>query len=258
MESNPGLKKIVTPFQRFFQIEAAGGIVLLLATVAALVWANLPSKETYFGLWENKMTIGLGNWKLSKDLMHWINDGFMAIFFFVVGLEIKREILAGELSTFRKASLPIFSAIGGMVVPALIFVTLNKNPETASGWGVPMATDIAFSLGILSLFGKRVPLALKVFLVAFAIVDDLGAVLIIAVFYSQDLHTNYLLYGLGLYILLIILNRTGMVKDQPYMLIGWVIWYFFLKSGVHPTIAGVMIAFTIPVTRRIDVTTFKR
>lgn len=246
------------PIQRFFKIEASGGIILLFSTVIALVWANSPWGHTYHEFWEgNKLTLGIGDFVLSKTFHHWINDGLMAIFFFVVGLEIKREMLTGELSSIKKASLPIAAAIGGMVVPALFYVILNKNPETSGGWGIPMATDIAFSLGVLTLLGKRVPLALKVFLVAFAIVDDLGAVLIIAFFYTADLEVNYLLYGLGLFLLLVIFNRIRIRAVYPYMAIGWVIWYFFLKSGIHPTIAGVLIAFTIPIYRKIQVSTFK-
>lgn len=248
---------ILEPFQRFFRIEASGGIILLIATLVALFWANSPWSETYLQLWENKFTIGLGTFKLSKSLMLWINDGLMAIFFFVVGLEIKRELIAGELSSFKQASLPIAAAIGGMVIPAGIYVLINQNPESADGWGIPMATDIAFSLGILSLLGKRVPIALKVFLVAFAIVDDLGAVLIIALFYSEDIQWNYLFIGLSLVVVLILFNRLQVISVHPYMAVGWVIWFMFLKSGIHPTIAGVLIAFTIPVNRTINLRTFK-
>ncbi len=248
---------MLEPFQRFLRISASGGIVLMVFTIVALVWANSPWAESYKELWHTKLTIGLGSFELSKDLLHWINDGLMAIFFFVVGLEIKREIIAGQLSTIKQASLPIAAAIGGMIVPALIFVLANQNPETESGWGIPMATDIAFSLGILSLLGKRVPISLKVFLVAFAIVDDLGAVVIIALFYSQQIYWSYLLIGLGLVVLLIIFNKLQIKTVPPYMVIGWIIWYMFLKSGLHPTIAGVLIAFTIPLNRTIKSYTFK-
>ncbi len=257
--SNNVIDIIRDPFQRFFRIEAAGGIVLLVSTVIALVWANSPWAHLYHEFWEsNKLTLGVGNFEISKTFHHWINDGLMAIFFFVVGLEIKREMLTGELSSMKKASLPIAAAIGGMIVPALFYVVLNKNPETSGGWGIPMATDIAFSLGILTLLGKRVPLALKVFLVAFAIVDDLGAVLIIAFFYTSDLQVNFLLYGLGIYLFLILFNRIGIRAVYPYMALGWVIWYFFLQSGIHPTIAGVLIAFTIPINRKIRIATFRQ
>ena len=246
------------PIQRFFKIEASGGIILLFSTVVALVWANSPWGHTYHEFWEgNNLTLGIGNFEISKTFHHWINDGLMAIFFFVVGLEIKREMLTGELSSIKKASLPIAAAIGGMVVPALIYVALNRTPGTSGGWGIPMATDIAFSLGVLTLLGKRVPLALKVFLVAFAIVDDLGAVLIIAFFYTAELHVDYLLYGLGLFLVLLVFNRLRIRAVYPYMAVGWVIWYFFLKSGIHPTIAGVLIAFTIPIYRKIKISTFR-
>jgi Na+:H+ antiporter, NhaA family len=248
---------LLEPFQRFFKVEASGGIVLLIFTLIAMIWANSPWSENYFTLWENKLTIGIGDFHLSKTLLHWINDGLMAIFFFVVGLEIKREMIAGELSTLKKASLPIIAALGGMIIPAVLYLMLNRDPAAEHGWGIPMATDIAFSLGILSLLGKRVPLALKVFLVAFAIVDDLGAVLIIALFYSEDLQWNYLLIGLGLVLLLVVFNRLQVISVHPYMVVGWIIWFLFLKSGIHPTIAGVMIAFTIPVNRVINLKTFK-
>lgn len=248
---------LLEPFQRFFRVEASGGIILLIFTLIALIWANSPWGDSYIHLWENKFSIGVGDFKLSKSLIHWINDGLMAIFFFVVGLEIKRELIAGELSSMKQASLPIAAAIGGMVLPAAIYIVLNQSPESESGWGIPMATDIAFSLGILSLLGKRVPLALKVFLVAFAIVDDLGAVLIIAVFYSEDIYWNYLLIGLGLVIILFVFNRLQVISVHPYMAVGWIIWFMFLKSGIHPTIAGVLIAFTIPVNRTINLKTFK-
>lgn len=251
------LKNVRNPFDRFFSIEASGGILLMLATVVALIWANSPWKENYFHLWEYHLSLELGDFHLSKSLHHWINDGLMAIFFFVVGLEIKREMLVGELSSLKKSALPIAAAIGGMVIPALVYTMLNKNPNTASGWGVPMATDIAFSLGILNLLGKRVPLSLKVFLVAFAIVDDIGAVLVIAFFYSSEILTSALMIAGVLFVLLILFNKLNLRNIHLYMVVGWVIWYFFLKSGIHPTLAGVLIAFTIPVKRKIHVGMFR-
>jgi Na+:H+ antiporter, NhaA family len=250
--NNNILDNILEPFQRFFRIEASGGIVLLIFTIIALIWANSEWGDVYKKLWHYEFTIGIiGKFSISKDILHWINDGLMVIFFFVVGLEIKRELVAGELSSIKKASFPIAAAIGGMVVPAIVYIVVNTNPNTEVGWGIPMATDIAFSLGILSLLGKRVPIALKVFLVAFAIVDDLGAILIIALFYSEQILWSYLFIGLGLIIVLVVFNRMQIKTIHPYMLIGWVIWYLFLKSGIHPTIAGVLIAFTIPVQRNI-------
>ncbi len=231
---------------------------MLFFTVVALIVANSPWGHNYQEFWEHHLTIGIDEFKISKSLLHWINDGLMVIFFFVVGLEIKRELVAGELSSFKQASLPVAAAFGGMVVPALIFILVNTNSATEVGWGIPMATDIAFSLGVLSLLGKRVPLSLKVFLVAFAIVDDIGAVMVIALFYSGDIHWNYLLIGLGLFLVLVLFNRLDLRYIPAYMIIGWIIWFLFLKSGIHPTIAGVLIAFTIPMNRKIDVSTFRK
>lgn len=257
-KNNHPLGGVLEPFQRFFQIEASGGIVLLVFTLIALVWANSRWGDIYQNLWHYDFTIGVqGKFSITKDILHWINDGLMAIFFFVVGLEIKRELLTGELSSVKQASLPIAAAIGGMAVPATVYVIINTNPNTEVGWGIPMATDIAFSLGILSLLGKRVPIALKVFLVAFAIVDDLGAILIIALFYSEQIYWNYLFIGLGLIIILVLFNRLNIKSIPPYMVIGWIIWYLFLKSGIHPTIAGVLIAFTIPLKRTIKLKEFR-
>lgn len=247
---------IITPFQRFLKTEASGGILLIFFTALALFWANSAWSESYTNLWATKFTIGYGDWALSKALILWVNDGLMAIFFFLVGLEIKREVLVGELSTVKQATLPFFAAIGGMVVPALLFVFLNYDKPGADGWGVPMATDIAFSLGILSLLGKRVPLSMKIFLTAFAIVDDIGAVLVIALFYSGKIYLTALYIALGLFGILILLNIFNVRKKTIYILIAAVIWYFFLKSGLHPTIAGIMVAFTIPISSKIRASEF--
>ncbi len=248
----PILDKVVLPAQRFFHIEQSSGILLLAAAIIALIWANSPWGHTYTSLWEQKITVGAGDFLLSKPLLLWINDGLMAIFFFVVGLEIKRELIIGELSTFKNALLPVITAIGGMVVPAIIYVSINMNPETINGWGIPMATDIAFALGVLSLLGKNVPLSLRVFLTAVAIIDDLGAILVIAIFYS----TNISLLMLGLagitLLILIILNLLHVRSPLVYLLFGIVLWFLFLKSGVHSTIAGVLLAFTIPAKARIN------
>lgn len=243
-------KLLVTPFQRFIATESAGGIVLIIFTILALIWANSPLRDSYSELWTTKLTIGYGDWGLSKALLLWINDGLMCIFFFLVGLEIKREVMAGELSSMKQASLPFFAALGGMLLPALVFIFLQGDKPGSDGWGIPMATDIAFSLGILSLLGKRVPLSLKIFLTAFAIVDDIGAVLVIAIFYSAEINIEALLIGLGLFSILIAFNLTGIQSSFPYLLVGIVIWYFFLKSGLHPTIAGIMAAFTIPIAAK--------
>lgn len=218
----------------------------MVAAVVALIWANSPWSESYQALWHTKITVGFGSFELSKDANHWINDGLMAIFFFVVGLEIKRELLLGQLSSFRQAALPVAAAIGGMVFPALFYFALNPSGPAARGWGIPMATDIAFALGILALLGPRVPLGLKVFLAALAIVDDLGAVLVIALFYTSDLNVSALLGGVGVFAILLLFNRLGIRKPTPYAVTGLVLWVLFLKSGIHATIAGVLLAMAIP------------
>lgn len=253
------IEKMVTPFQRFFKIEAASGILLILATIIAMVWANSGFSDSYRRMVNWELTIQVGQvFKLSKPILLWVNDGLMALFFFVVGLEIKREVLLGELSTIRKAALPIFAALGGMILPALLFVSLQGNRPGSEGWGIPMATDIAFSLGILSLLGRRVPLALKVFLAAFAIADDLGAVLVIAAFYSESIGWNYILIALVLFVALAISIRVGLRSGTVFIVVGGFIWYYVLKSGLHPTVAGVMLAFIVPVGRKIKVGVFHR
>ena len=246
------------PFLRFLRIESSGGILLILATIAALVIANSAWGSIYESFWKKDFTIGSDFFHLTKPIILWINDGLMAIFFFLVGLEIKRELVAGELSSQKKAALPIIAAIGGMLIPAGLFLLFNRNGQGLEGWGIPMATDIAFSLGILSLLGKRVPLALKVFLVAFAIVDDIGAVLVIAFFYSAEIHWSLLFIALALLAILFIFNMRNIRFIPFYMIIGWVIWYLFLKAGIHPTIAGVLIAFSIPSTRKIRLKDFTK
>jgi Na+:H+ antiporter, NhaA family len=236
--------------------SALGGVLLIFFTVVALVWANSEWKESYHHLWELPFGIEIGDFFFEMHLLHWINDGLMAIFFYMVGLEIKREIKAGELSTRRKATLPALGALGGMLLPAIIYVAVNSGfgtPEAARGWGVPMATDIAFSLGIISLLGKRVPLALKVFLVALAIVDDLGAILVIALFYTSELDFQYLFAGLSLLVLLYLLNIMKFRKIPVIHIVGIIVWYCFLKSGVHATIAGVLLAFLTPLKRELDI-----
>lgn len=244
--------RLLRPFQEFASVSASSGVLLLLCTVAALIWANSPWSETYTGLWQTKLTVGFGGFALSKPLILWINDGLMAIFFFVVGLEIKREVLVGELSSVRQASLPLAAALGGMIVPALIYTTLNAGGQGAPGWGIPMATDIAFALGVLALLGDRVPLSLKVFLTALAIVDDIGAVLVIAVFYTSAIWWASLAAGLLFLLLLIGANLAGFRHPLVYILLGIALWVAFLKSGVHATVAGVLMAMTIPSRSRID------
>ena len=235
------------PFKWFFQLEAASGLVLLIAAIIALVISNSNLSELYFNTLEQYLFIGVNNFGLKLSVHHWINDLLMAVFFFFVTLEIKREFIQGELSNLKKALLPIIGAVGGMVIPALVYVSINLgNSETLNGWAIPSATDIAFSLGILSLLGSRVPISLKIFLTALAIIDDLGAILIIAFFYSGDLSISYLSLILISYILLLILNKFGIKKFIPYLIIGSFMWFFTYKSGIHATIAGVLLATTIP------------
>jgi NhaA family Na+:H+ antiporter len=247
----PPIDQLLRPFNEFFRLEAAGGILLLVATVVALVWANSPWAGAYTGLFATKVTAGLGELAISKPLILWINDGLMAVFFFLVGLEIKREVLAGELAEVKRAALAIGAAVGGMAFPAAFYLVFNGGGAGAAGWGIPMATDIAFALGALSLLGRRAPLALKVFLTAVAIVDDIGAVLVIALFYTSKLSLAALAIGLALLGLLALMNRAGVRSVVPYAVVAAVIWVAFLKSGVHATIAGVLVAMTIPVSVRM-------
>lgn len=245
-------------FRDFITSSTAGGVILLAVTVAALVWANSGAAASYFALWETNVTFAFGGFSLSKTLHHWINDGLMVIFFFMVGLEIKREIAVGELASFKKALLPILAAVGGMAGPALVYLIFNAGTPTAHGWGIPMATDIAFALGVLALAGDRVPPALKVFLAALAIVDDMGAVLVIALFYTSELSLAMLAAGAGVLVLLFIANRMNVRSTAVYLLLGLLLWFFFLKSGVHATVAGVLLAMMIPVRSRIDKSDFLR
>ncbi|MFZ1279388.1 MAG: Na+/H+ antiporter NhaA [Ignavibacteriaceae bacterium] len=251
------IEKLTYPIQEFLHQQASGGILLIIATVIALAWANSPFAESYHHLWHTYIKIDVGGVGLNYSLHHWINDGLMVIFFFVVGLEIKREMLVGELSSAKKAALPIAAALGGMIFPALIYTMFNLGSEGASGWGIPMATDIAFVVGILALLGNRVPLALKIFILALAIVDDLGAVLVIAIFYTSNISFTSLLIAAGLIVLLIAMNRMGVRNLLVYTLVGIALWLAFLKSGVHATVAGVLLAFTIPVSSRINTKKFK-
>lgn len=250
------IERMLSPIQEFLKLETSGGILLMLFTAIALIWANSPYSETYQQLWQTPFTIGLGDFVLNKPLILWINDGLMAIFFFVVGLEIKREVLLGELSSVRKAALPIAAAIGGMVVPALFYILLNAGTEGAVGWGIPMATDIAFALGVVALLGSRVPLTLKIFLTAVAIVDDIGAVLVIALFYTAQISWVSLAIGFGSLAVMFLMNRLGVRHTLVYVLLGTAMWVAFLKSGVHATIAGVLGAFAIPATIRLNANQF--
>jgi NhaA family Na+:H+ antiporter len=247
---------LLRPIHRFIQLEASSSLLLLFCAVAAMVWANSRFADAYVHLWETPVGITVGGWSLTETLHHWINDGLMAIFFFVIGLEIKREVLVGELASPRRAALPLAAALGGMIVPAAIYIAFNAGSPAVRGWGIPMATDIAFALGVLTLLGTRAPLALKVFLTALAIVDDLGAVLVIALFYTSDLSIAALgIAGLALAAMLG-LNRGGVRHPLVYLLLGTALWIAVLKSGVHATVAGVLAALTIPVSQRIDAERF--
>ncbi|MGD8598348.1 MAG: Na+/H+ antiporter NhaA [Anaerolineae bacterium] len=243
-------------FQQFTRLQASGGILLLAAAALALIWANSPWGHTYFELWETYLTIELGNLALKETLLHWVNDGLMVIFFFVVGLEIKREVLVGELASPRRAALPLIAALGGMVLPAGIYLAFNLGRRGEAGWGIPMATDIAFVLGILTLFGSRVPVSLKVFFTALAIADDLGAVLVLALFYSGEISWVALGVAAVFLVILIGLNRGQVRHPLPYALLGIGLWLAFLQSGVHPTIAGVLLALTIPARSRVQAQAF--
>ncbi len=241
------IQYISKPFKWFFKLEAASGLVLLFAAIIALIISNSDLSNAYFDILNSYLKLGFGVFSLKLSVLHWINDVLMAIFFFLVSLEIKREFIQGELSNPKQAMLPIIAAVGGMVVPALIYVAINfKDAETLNGWAIPSATDIAFSLGVLSLLGKRVPLSLKVFLTALAIIDDLGAIVIIAFFYSGEIQYLYLLLMLGCIIVLLILNRFNVRNFIPYLIVGIFLWEFTHVSGIHATIAGVLLALTIP------------
>lgn len=253
------MKRILTPIWDFIQKEINSGIVLLVVTFLALLIANSPFSDHYFHFFENiKIGIDFDAWVLKKSLSHWINDGLMAIFFFLVGLEIKREILIGELSSIKNALFPLIAALGGMVVPAVFFTIINFNsPEYLNGWAIPMATDIAFALGILALLKSKVPVELKIFLTSLAIVDDLGAVLTIAFFYSDTIALGYVAWAISALILLFILNKLGVRLMWLYVIIGiTMVWYPLLKSGIHATIAGVLLAMTIPARRKMNTYNF--
>lgn len=246
------IEKIMAPVSRFIHLEYTSGIVLLISVVVAISWANSPFHEFYEHLWHINFTIGFDKFLLSHPLHIWINDGLMAIFFFVIGLELKREFMEGELSSLQKASLPMTAALGGMLVPAAIYFFINKGTDADHGWGIPMATDIAFALALLSMASKHIPVSVKIFLSALAVADDLGAVLVIAFFYTDQINFIPLAVGAGFLILLMVGNRMGIRSTIFYLLLGICVWIGFLLSGVHATIAGVLVAFTIPAVTRID------
>jgi NhaA family Na+:H+ antiporter len=240
------IQVITSPFVRFARMGAAGGIVLLASTIAALIWSNSPWQHSYHALLETKLTIGFGSFVVSENRHHWINDGLMSLFFFLVGLEIKREFLIGELSSLRRAAFPFIAALGGLVVPAIIYISLAGGPLFSRGWAIPISTDIAFTLGLLTFLGSRVPASLRIFVTALAIVDDIFAVAIIAIFYTSEIEYVSLAIGLGGVVLSLIANFLGIRKPVVYAVIGIVVWWAVLNSGVHATIAGILLAFTIP------------
>ncbi len=244
--------QVLTPLDDFIHRQTTSGILLMLCAVVALYIANSQWSDSYHRLLEMPFTIGLQDFQLSKSLHHWINDGLMALFFFVIGLELKREILVGELADPKQAILPIAAAIGGMLIPALIYIAFNPEGHTFDGWGVPMATDIAFALGALALLGSRVPKQLVIFLVALAIVDDLGAVMVIALFYTESINLVALATVAALLLMLVAINLGGIRRPLPYILLGIVLWVAMLKSGIHATLAGILLAFTIPMRPKYD------
>lgn len=246
------IEKIIAPVSRFVHLEYTSGIVLLISVVLAIIWANSAFGESYHHLWDTHFMVGMGKHLLDKPLHIWINDGLMALFFFVIGLELKREFMEGELSTFSKALLPMTAALGGMLVPAGIYFFINRGTSADHGWGIPMATDIAFALALLSMAGKHIPGSIKVFLSALAVADDLGAVLVIAFFYTGQV--NFVALGIaGIFLLVLIIgNAMGIRSSAFYLIIGIAVWIGFLLSGVHATLAGVLVAFTIPARTRID------
>lgn len=251
MQKSP-IDKILKPVNKFIHLEFTSGIILFACVVVAILWVNSPWHDSYHHLWETNFSVHFAEAGLDKPLHVWINDGLMALFFFVIGLELKREFMAGELSTLKKASLPMVGALGGMAIPALMYVAFNNGLESSHGWGIPMATDIAFALALLSLAGRNVPASVKVFLSALAVADDLGAVLVIAFFYTSHIAIVPLITGLFLLLILALGNRLGIRSSLFYLLLGVAVWGNFLLSGVHATIAGVLVAFTIPARTRIN------
>ena len=249
---------LLTPFQKFVKTGSIAGMLLFCTTIIAMIWANSPYASSYDSILQFKIGISFHDFELRKPLILWINDGLMAIFFFLIGLELKRELLVGEINSLKKAAFPFIAALGGVIVPIVLYLVLNQNPATEKGWGIPMATDIAFALAILSLLGKRVPLSLKVFLTAFAIIDDIAAVIVIAVFYSTNVQISLLFYGFVLILLLAFFYYYRTFSLEIGIIVAGVIWFLFLKSGIHPTIAGVLLAFTIPLKRKIDIKSFAK
>ena len=249
-------KRVLSPFEEFVHRQTASGLLLMVSAIIALFLANSVFSETYQHLIHTPVGVSVGSWGLNMSMHHWVNDALMALFFFVVGMELKREIMVGELSDLKQAALPIIAAIGGMLAPALIYLAFNYGNEAARGWGVPMATDIAFAVGVLVLLAHRVPKALVTFLVALAIADDLGAVLVIAVFYTKELALNWLMVSAILTLILLSFNFGGIRKAIPYFIVAVLLWYSLLQSGVHATLAGVIGAFTVPARSKYDPSLF--
>jgi len=252
------IEVLLRPINDFLRKEASGGILLIIFTVIALAWANSPWSDSYHDLWDTYISINVGNFDLDLSLHHWINDGLMVIFFFVVGLEIKRELLVGELSSFKQAALPVAGAIGGMLIPAIFYAIFNDGTEASNGWGIPMATDIAFVIGILAILGSRVPLGLKVFVVSLAIADDIGAVMVIAIYYTSNISITALIGTVVILVLLGIVNKLGVKSLYIYSYLGLLLWLAVLQSGIHASIAGVLLAFTIPAKTRINTKGFSK
>ena len=244
--------QILKPTQQFFRKEAASSILLIVATIIALIWVNSNIGETYHSFWHTKISFTFGDFRINKTLLHWVNEGLMSLFFFTVGLEIKREILVGELASPKKALLPVIAALGGMIVPGLIYAAINAGLPTIHGWGIPVATDIAFALGAVAVFGRRVPVGLRIFLAAFAIADDLGAVVIIAIFYTKEIVWSNLIVSLFLIFGLAVANFFWIRQTLIYAILGLAVWFFILGSGVHATIAGVIVSLFVPARGRYD------
>ena len=249
---------LLTPFQKFVKLESLSGILLFGATIVALVWANSSFGDSYLTLWDYRLGISTEGFELKKPLILWINDGLMDIFFFLIGLELKRELLIGEINTFKKATFPLVAALGGVLIPVLLYLVLNQDPNTTKAWEIPMATDIAFALAIIGTLGKRVPLSLKIFLTAFAIIDDIAAVLVIAIFYSAAINWVLVLIALALIGFLALIYYKFNYSLAVGLIIATIVWFLFLKSGIHPTIAGVLLAFTVPIKRRINIFSFSK
>ena len=250
--AHSSLTPILRPLRAFLAVESSGAILLVISTLVALVWANSPLGDAYYHFWHAPISIDIAGRALNMSLAHWVNDGLMVLFFLLVGLEIKREVLIGELASVRRAALPFAAAIGGMIVPAALYATMNARRPGINGWGAPMATDIAFAIGVLSLIGRSVPTSVKVFLLAIAIVDDLGAVLVIAFFYTSEISAIALAVAGAFLACLIVLNLLHVHRPLPYLLLGLGLWIATLHSGLHATIAGVLLAFTIPATRQME------